>query len=359
MAEILGPALNLHLYEKGGSFDTRALFADLAYFVREHGPSLASRCLPDAPQKLLVRLQYAPDHFRYHLVGGNLVASEDLKNGNLIDSQTRIDPSEPLRGAGAHHVLGRLRSWLSDESEHPNGQVVCWMSPKEGFSEHAYLTVGTIGRDEEDQRTCHVTAYMSDFSKEQVFLIIRDLTGISIPDSTDPKLASRMLLVAASKDVISSIRRALGPDASIEGVPISRLYGEESCVVWEKIREVVGSGQEQITAVIKDAKERVDAMAGTMAQAVFGLIRETIEGLGGNVRKLWRSTEIETRRLLDAFALAVAGCVGAEFMGGVGLPVPPVRIGAESDYVHCPNCNREVFCPLGERCPGCRQVRPC
>lgn len=293
------------------------------------------------------------------MVDGKLVASEDLKNGKFVDAQSRIDPSEPLRGAGAHHVLGKLRSWLTDEGEHPDGQVVCWMSPKEEFSQHAYLTVGTIGRDEEGRRTCHVTAYMSDFSKEQIFMVVRELTGSSIPDLTNPKLASRMLLTATSSDIISSIHREIGPDTSIEGVPIARLYGEESRVVWEKIRDVVGNGQERIIEIIRDAKERVDAMAGTMAQAVFGLVKETIEKLGGHISRNRKTVEVETRRLLDAFANAVAGCVGIGFAGGIGLPIPPVRIGQESDYVHCPNCNREVHCPIGEQCPGCRQVRPC
>lgn len=359
MAEILGPALNLHFYEKGGSFDTRSLLADLTYFVREHGPSLAARLLPDVPRELLVRLQYAPDHFSYHLVDGKLVAGEDLKNDNLFDAQSRINPNERLRGAGAHHVLGKLRSWLSDEPGHPDGQAVCWMSPKEGFSEHAYLTVGTIGRDEEDRRTCRVTAYMSDFSQRELLSVVCDLTGVSIPPSTDPKLVSRMLLAASSANVIHAIHRVLGPDASIEGVPIKRLYGDESHVVWEKIREVVGNSQERITAIIRDAKERVDAMAGTMAQAVFGLIEETIEKLGGGINRIRKAGGVETRRLIDAFAMAVAGCVGIGSVGGVGLPISPVRIGQESDYVHCPNCNREVHCPIGERCPGCRQVRPC
>lgn len=359
MPEILGPALNLHFYEKDGSFDTQSLFADLAYFVREHGPSLAARLLPDVPRELLVRLQYAPDHFSYHLVDGRLVASEDLKNKNFVDAQSRIDPSEPLRGAGAHQVLGRLRGWLSDEDAHPDGEIVCWMSPKEGFGEHVYLTVGTIGKDEEGQRACHVTAYMSDFSQSELLSVVRELTSVSVPSVTDPRLVSRMLLTASSTDVIHAVHRALGPDVSIEGVPIARLYGEESRVVWEKIHEVVGNGQERITEIIRDAKERVDAMAGTMAQAVFGLIEETIEKLGGRIGRIKQSVEVETRKLLDAFALAVAGCVGIGFAGGVGLPIPPVRIGQESDYVHCPNCNREVHCPIGERCPGCRQVRPC
>lgn len=363
MAEILGPALNLRFYELDGSFDDRSLLADLAYFVREHGPAIAACLLSDIPRESLVQLQYAPDHFSYHLVDGKLVASEDLGNGKFVDAQSRIDPSEPLRGAGAHRVLGKLRSWLSDEPGHPDGEVVCWMSPKEGFSQHAYLTVGTIGPDEEGRRSCHVAAYMSDFSQSQLLGVVRELTGVSIPPSTDPKLVSRMLLTSASSDIISSIHRAIGSDTAIEGIPIARLYGEESRVIWEKIREVVGNGQERITTIIKDAKERVDAMAGTMAQAVFGLIEETIEKLGGNVSRIKHATGVETRRLLDAFALAVAGCVGigppAGGFGGVGLPLSPVRIGQESDYVHCPNCNREVHCPIGERCPGCRQVRPC
>lgn len=359
MAEILGPALNLHLYEKRGSFDIGSLVADLGYFVREHGPTLAAHLLPDIPRHLLVQLRYTPDHFSYHLVTGKIVASEDMKNGNLVDAQERIDPSEPLRGAGAHHVLGRLRSFLADDVNHPDGEMVCWMSPKEGFSEHAYLTVGTIDHDEEGRRTCHVTAYMSDFSQRELLGIAQELTGVSIFPSTDPKLISRMILSARSPDVVQAIYRVLGPDASIEGVPIARLYGEESRIVWEKIREVVGNGQERITTIIRDAKERVDAMAGTMAQAVFGLIEETIEKLGGQINRMRNVTAIETRRLLDAFALAVAGCVGVGFVGNGGLPISPVRIGKESDYVHCPNCDRKVYCPIGERCSGCRQVRPC
>lgn len=355
MEKILGPALDLHLYEKRGSFDTKTLFADLTYFIREHGPTLAAQFLPDIPRGLLVQLRYAPDHFSYHLVDGRLVASEDLKNNNLVDAQSRIDPSEPLRGAGAHHVLGRLRDWLSDEEFHPDGEMVLWMSPKEGFSEHAYLTVGALERDEEGRRACHVTAYMNDFSQRELLLIVCDLAGISIPLITDPKLVSRMLLTVSSTDVIHAVHRALGPDVSIEGVPIARLYGEESRAVWEKIQDVVGNGHERITAIIRDAKEQVDAMAETMAQAVFGLIEETIEKLGGRIGRIKQSVEVETRKLLDTFAMAVAGCVGVGFLG----PISPVRIGQESDYVHCPNCNREVRCPIGEQCPGCRQVRPC
>lgn len=354
MSEILGPALNLQLYERDGSFDDRSLLADLGYFVREHGPSLAARFLPDIPRELLGRLQYAPDHYSYHLVDGKLVAGEDLKSNNPVDAQSRINPSEPLRGAGAHHVLGRLRSLLTDEITHPNGEMVLWMSPKEGFSKHAYLTVGTIGRDEEGRRACHVTAYMSDFSKEQIFGVIGELTGSSIPDSTDPKLASRMLLTAASSDVISAIHRSLGPDAAIEGIPVSRLYGPDSHEVWQNIRLVIGNAKERITTIIKDAKERVDVMAGTMAQAVFGLIEETVSRLSGGAENIQASVGVETRRLLDAFALAVAGCVGVGFAG-----ITPLHTGSESDYVHCPNCNRKVHCPIGERCPGCQQVRPC
>ena len=359
MAEILGPGLNIRLYESPAGFDIPGLIADLPFFIREHGPSIVCRLFPEISRDLLVRLQYAPDNFDYILVDGKLVAAEDLKIGKLADAQTRVDPREPERGASAHAVLGRIREHLADEQTSPDGTILLWVSPKEDFSPHAYFNVGVIGRDKFSRRRLSVTAYMNDFSQPQLLSLVKDMSGAKIDPNAHPRLVSRMLFSGQTADFVQTCCRVLGPNAALDGIPISTLYGPKSLAVWEKIRLSVKDGQQKLTQLVENAQGRFEQMQSGMAQLVFGFIESTLSAF--EIKNIIPSnTSFETHRLLQAFAETVAGCVG--FLGldssVSNFATPSVIIG-ESNSVHCPNCNRTVHCAIGEPCPGCRQIRPC
>lgn len=358
MAEILGPALNLRFYETTRGFDVPGLLVDLKYFIREHGSSVVKAVLPSFPHEALTRLQYAPDSFSYHLVDGKLVAGEDLKNNHLVDAQTRVDNNEPRRGTAAYHILGRLRSALEDENV-KEGHTVGWLSPKEGFGPHAYLNVGVVDKDDIGRRCLRVSGYMSDFSQSELLRIVQDLSGVAIPFSTDPKLVARILFSCNSADVPASCLKTLGDNCSIEGIPISRLWEEESTHVWSAIRRVVKGGERKILDVIASAEEKIARMQTGLAHIVFGFIGTVLGEIDGR-QLIDFHRPINERSLMAAFATAIAGCIGFGLMDFPGqLVSAQAAFGGESNRVHCPNCNKTVSCAVGEPCPGCRQVRPC
>lgn len=365
MAEILGPALNLRLYESHHGFDTSSLIVDLGFFIREHGPSLVGSLLPQIPRELLTRLQYAPDAFSYHLLGESLVAAEDLKRGRLVDVRTRIDRQESRRGAGVYHVMGRISETLADDRNVSDGQMLAWISPKEGFSRHGYLNVGRVIRDNEGRRTLAGYHYMSNFDQSTLLQIVSNLDGEEIPPDTDPRLISRMLFSVGSIDAVAVCER-LPTAKSIDNMPIRLLWGSDSRSIWRIIRQVISGGERQISRVISQARERVDKMQVSMAVAVLGMIEtvlETINNEAGPVKvDLGKgfSRRIDEQNLLAAFASAVAGCVGfLGFNSPVSSVVTPAAFVGEKDLVHCPNCNQTVHCAVGDRCPGCRHIRPC
>lgn len=368
MNEILGPAFNLRLYETSTGFDESGLMADLGYFVREHGPDLARQLLPGIPRELLTCLQYAPDEFSYRLVGDRLVAAEDMKQGRLVDIRSRINRQEPERGAGVHNVMSRIAAALADEKTVADGQMLAWLSPKEGFSQHAYLNVAAVTRDDLGRRTLIGRHYMSDFTQADLLQIVANLGGEKIPPNTSPRLVSRMLFSILSQDVIDTCEQI--PAASgIGGMPIRRLWGKDSKSIWQIIRQVVAGSERQIARVIHQAQERVDRMKDTMAAAALGLIvnvlqlmdyRDQTEAARGGAEWVRQGLGVDKPALMAAFATAVAGCVGFGGVASTEQVISPVRpLGQESDMVHCPNCNQKVHCAIGERCPGCRQVRPC
>lgn len=366
MAEILGPSLDLRRYKSFDSgFDVASLTADLTYFIREQGPEVVRNLLPHFPAEILTRLQYAPDHFSYHLIGGRLVAGEDLKNGNFMDARSRVDKNEPERGLGAFLVLDKLAAVLTDEKNNPDGEIVLWASPKEGFSRHAYLNFGTIDRDTENNRRLSVSSYMSDFSFTEIKSLISHLTGLEVPVEINPRRLSGMVFPARHNDLIVACRIAFGSSRTIEGVPIEKLYGEGSAEIWQTIRRVVKGGGGKIAEVVRLAQGEVAKMQTGMAQTVFGFIESVLDTIGqerGTGFTKERSKYIQADNLLAAFMTAAAGCIGglmssAVFEGAAFATVP--ILGAESHRVHCPNCNKTVSCAIGEACPGCRQIRPC
>lgn len=365
MAKILGEALDLRRYQfQRNEFDVKGLMADLGYFIREQGREVVRNLLPQIPSEILTRLQYAPDHFSYHLIGGRLIASEDLDNKKFVDARSRVDKNEPERGFGAFLVLDKLASVLADEENNPDGKMVLWASPKEGFSRHAYLNIGTIGRGGENNRRLSVSSYMSDFSFAEIKSLISNLSGREIPAEINPRLLSGMIFPARHKDLIEACRTVLRTGRTIEGVPIEKLYGGGSAEIWQVIRRVVKDGGKKVAEVVRSAQGEVEKMQTGMAQTVFGFIESVLDSIGkergvGFAKE--RSKFIQADNLLAAFMTAAVGCIGglmspAEFGGGSLATVP--ILGAESHRVHCPNCNRTVSCAIGEPCPGCRQIRP-
>ena len=365
MVKILGEALDLRRYQFSESeFGVRSLMADLGYFVREQGPEVIKQLLPQFPRELLTRLQYAPDHFSYHLTGGQLVASEDLNNGNFIDARSRIDKSEPERGSGAYLVLNKLAAVLADEKNNPDGKFVLWVSPKEDFSRHAYLNLGTIGRDTENNRRLSVSSYMNDFSIAEIKNLIDHLTGLRVPAELKPRSLSGMVFSAKHNDLITACKETLGPNRNIEGVPIGKLYGTGSVEIWQAIRQVVKEGGEKVVGIVRRAEGEVEKMQIGMAQTVFGFIESVLDLIGKESKlnfAVEKFRQIPAENFLAAFMTAAAGCIGGLMPAGFGgetFSAVPV-LGIESHRVHCPNCNKIVSCAVGEPCPGCRQVRPC
>lgn len=362
--EILGPGLNLCLYESPAGFNIPSLIADLGYFIREQGAEVIKQLLPQFPRELLTRLQYAPDNFSYHLIYGQLIASEDIKNRNFVDARSRVDLNEPERGFGAFRVLEKITDFLTDEKNCPDEKMVVWASPREGFSRHAYLNIGTIGRDDKNCRMLSVTSHMSDFSLGEIKRIIGHLTGLKLPETVNPRMLSGMLFPADTNDLIAACRAVLGRDRTIEGVPIEILYGSESKDIWRTITLVVGEGKEKIVEIVHAARGEVEKMQAGMAQTVFGFIESVLESIDveskiGFVRE--KVKKITERDFMAAFMTAAVGCMGGLISigsGGVVSSVGPV-FGAESHRVHCPNCNKIVSCAVGESCPGCHQIRPC
>jgi hypothetical protein len=366
MAEILGEALDLRRYQSSESeFDVRGLMADLGYFIREQGPEVVRQLLPQFPRELLTRLQYAPDHFSYHLTGGQLVASEDLNIGNFIDARSRIDRNEPERGFGAFLVLNKLVAILADEENNPDGKMVLWVSPKEGFSRHAYLNLGTIGRDKDNNRRLSVSSYMSDFSIVEVKRLIEYLTELRVPGEINPRFLSGMVFPAKRNDLIVACKETLGSIRKIEGVPIEKLYGAGSAEIWQAIRQVVKDGGEKVINIVRRAEGEVEKMQIGMAQTVFGFIESVLDLIGKEkIPRIAREklSRIPAENFLAAFMTTAVGCIGGLLspagFGGATFSEVPV-LGAESNRVHCPNCNITVSCAIGEACPGCRQIRPC
>ena len=361
--EILGPALNLRLYESPKGFDISSLLADLGYFVREQGPEVVKQLLPQFPRELLTRLQYAPDNFFYHLIGGRLIAGEDLNNGNFIDARLRIDRNEQERGAGAFLVLEKVIGILADENKFQDGEMVLWVSPKERFSRHAYMNIGTIGRDDSNRRTLSVSSYMSDFSLPELKDLIANLIGLNVPSEINPRILSGMVFQASHKDLIAACKTVFG-FRTIEGVPIEKLYGSDSEGIWRAIRQVVKDGGKKIAEVVRLAEGEVEKMQIGMAQTVFGFIESVLELIGKE--KVPRIAKeglelISKENFLAAFMTAAIGCIGGLMPAGFGgLILPDVpAFGLENNRVHCPNCNKIVSCAIGESCPGCRQIRPC
>ena len=365
MAEILGPALNLRLYESPKGFDINGLITDLGFFIREQGPEVIKQLLPQFPRELLTRLQYAPDHFSYHLIGGQLVASEDLNNGNFIDARSRIDKNEPERGAGAFLVLKKVARILADEENNPDGKMVLWASPKEGFSRHAYFNLGTIGRDTENNRRLSVSSYMSDFSIVEIKRLISHFSGLEVTTEINPRILSRMVFPAKHKDLIGACHEVLGANRKIEGVPIEKLYGSDSEGIWRAIRQVVKDGGKKIAEVVHLAEGEVEQMQIGMAQTVFGFIESVLNAIGGErVRQNFVKEKlalIPTENFLAAFMTAAIGCIGGLMPAGFGVTTfsSVSVLGVESNRIHCPNCKKTVSCAIGEACPGCHQVRPC
>lgn len=366
MAKILGEALDLRRYQSlENKFDIESLMSDLGFFIREQGPEVIRNLLPQIPAEILTRLQYAPDHFSYHLIGGRLIASEDLKNKKFVDARSRVDKTEPERGLGAFLVLEKLAEILADEENNPDGEMVLWASPKEGFSRHAYLNIGTIGRDEGHDRRLSVSSYMSDFSFTEIKNLISHLTGLEIPAGINPRLLSRMVFLARHKDLIGACHAVLNSGRTIEGVAVEKLYGAGSAEIWKAIRSVVRDGEKKVAEVVRLAQGEVEKMQTGMAQTVFGFIESVLDSIGkergvGFVKE--RSKFIQADNLLAAFMNVAVGCIGGLMspagFGGVALAPVPV-LGMESNRVHCPNCNRTVSCPIGQRCPGCDKIRPC
>lgn len=366
MPKILGEALDLRRYQLPESgFDVPTLIADLGYFIREQGSEVVKQLLPQFSRELLTRLQYAPDHFSYHLTGGQLVASEDLNIGNFIDARSRIDRNEPERGFGAFLVLDKLVAILADEENNPDGKMVLWASPKEDFSRHAYLNLGTIGRDKDNNRRLSVSSYMSDFSIVEVKRLIEYLTELRVPGEINPRFLSGMMFSAKHNDLIAACKEVLGPTRKIEGVSIGKLYGAGSTEIWQAIRQVVKGGGNKIAEVVNLAKGEIEKMQIGMAQTVFGFI-ESVLDLIGKESKLSFAVEkfrqIPAESFLAAFMTTAVGCIGGLLspagFGGETFSAVPI-LGVESHRVHCPNCNITVSCAIGEPCPGCRQIRPC
>ncbi|MBI2310145.1 hypothetical protein HYU89_04595 [Candidatus Collierbacteria bacterium] len=366
MAEILGPALNLRFYESPKGFDIKSLAADLRYFIREQGPEVVKQLLPQFPRELLTRLQYAPDHFSYHLTGGKLVASEDLHNRNFTDARSRVDKNEPERGAGAFLVLEKVAGILADENKSKeDGENILWASPKEGFSSrHAYINIGTIGRDNSGSRKLSVSSYMSDFSLPELRSLIANLTGLNVPPEISPRILSGMVFQADHKDLIAACNTVFGPGRTIEGVSIGKLYGAGSGEIWQAIRQVVKDGGKKIAEVVNSAEGEIEKMQIGMAQTVFGFIESVLELIGKEkIPEIAREklSRIPTENFLAAFMTAAAGCIGSLMpsrFGGATFSAVPV-LGIENNRVHCPNCKKTVSCAIGETCPGCRQIRPC
>lgn len=366
MPKILGEALDLRRYQSlERKFDVGGLMADLGYFIREQGPEVVKQLLPQFPREFLTRLQYAPDHFSYHLTGGQLVASEDLNTGNLIDARSRVDKNEPERGAGAFLVLEKVAVILADEENHPDGEMVLWASPKEGFSRHAYLNLGTIGRDKDKNRKLSVSSYMSDFSLPELRSLIANLTGLNIPPEISPRVLSGMVFQANHKDLVAACKTVFGFSRTIEGVAVEKLYGTDSEGIWRVIRQVVKDGGGKIAEVVSLARGEVEKMQTGMAQTVFGLIESVLDLIGeGEPRNFARerSKNVTPENLLAAFMTAAVGCIGGLMspagFGGATFATAPV-LGVENNRVHCPNCKKTVSCAIGEACPGCNQVRPC
>ena len=366
MPKILGEALDLRRYQSLESeFDVKGLMADLGYFIREQGPEVAKQLLPQFPRELLTRLQFAPDNFSYHLTGGQLVASEDLNTGNLIDARSRVDKNELERGAGAFLVLDKLAAILANEENNPDGKMILWASPKEGFSRHAYLNLGTIGRDKNKNRKLSVSSHMSDFSLPELRSLIANLTGLNVPPEISPKVLSGMVFQANHKDLVAACNTVFGSGRTIEGVAVEKLYGTDSEGIWRVIRQVVKDGGGKIAEIVSLAQGKAEKMQIGMAQTVFGFIESVLDLIGeGEPRNFVRERpkNVSPENLLAAFMTAAVGCIGGLLspagFGGAALSVVPV-LGAESNRVHCPNCKKTVSCAIGETCPGCRQVRPC
>jgi len=366
MPKILGEALDLRRYQfPENEFDVKGLMADLGYFIREQGPEVVRRLLPQFPGELLTRLQYAPDHFSYHLTGGQLVASEDLNAGNLIDARSRVDKQEQERGAGAFLVLEKVAGILADEENNPDGKMVLWVSPKEGFSHHSYLNIGTIGPDKDKNRKLSVSSYMSDFSLPELRSLVANLTGLNIPPEISPRVLSRMVFQANHKDLVAACKTVFGFSRTIEGVAVEKLYGSDSEGIWRAIRRVVKDGGGKIAEIVSLAQGKAEKMQIGMAQTVFGFIESVLDLIGeGEPRNFVREKpkNVSPENLLAAFMTAAVGCIGGLLspagFGGAALSAVPV-LGIESNRVHCPNCKKTVSCAIGETCPGCRQVRPC
>lgn len=364
MAEILGPALNLRLYESPQGFDASGLISDLGYFIREHGPSVVGSLLPQIPHELLTRLQYAPDRFDYVLIDGKLIAGEDLKIGRLADAQSRVDSREPERGAGAFAILGRIRESLADATACPDGSILLWISPKENFSPHAYFNIGVVGRDDQNRRRLSVTAYMNDFSQPRLLNLVEAMSGAKIDSRTHPRLVSRMLFSGHTADFVDTCQNVLGHNAQINGVPISILYGAQSLTVWKKIRQVVSNAKRSIYEIVQEAKDKADKMQAGMAQIVFGLIQSTLSAFDEN-QPLPTTNQIKLPDLLHAFAQTLAGCVGIGSLGLNQVGAAEVAIGiGDRDWVYCPVCdpNKEkgkVYCPPGHTCCHCGTLRQC
>jgi len=363
--DILGPALNLRLYESPKGFDISSLLADLGYFVREQGPEVVKQLLPQFPRELLTRLQYTPDNFSYHLIGGRLVAGEDLNNGNFIDARLRIDRNEQERGAGAFLVLEKVARILADENKFQDGEMVLWVSPKERFSRHAYMNIGTIGRDDSNRRTLSVSSYMSDFSLPELKDLIANLIGLNVPSEINPRILSGMVFRANHKDLTAACKTVFGSNRTIEGVPIEKLYGSDSEGIWRAIRQVVKDGGKKIAEVVHLAEGEVEKMQIGMAQTVFGFIESVLNAIGGErVRQNFVKEKlalIPTENFLTAFMTAAIGCIGGLMPAGFGVTTfsSVSVLGVESNRIHCPNCKKTVSCAIGEACPGCHQVRPC
>lgn len=366
MAKILGEALDLRRYQfQRNEFDVKDLMADLGFFIREQGPEVMRKLLSQVPVEILTRLQYAPDNFSYHLLSGRLIASEDLKNKKFVDARFRVDKTESERGLGAFMVLEKLAEILADEENNPDERMVLWASPKEGFSRHAYLNIGTIGRDEEYHRRLSVSSYMSDFSFTEIKNLISHLTGSEVPAEISPRRMSGMIFPARHKDLIKACRAALNSSRTIEGVAVEKLYGAGSVEIWKAIRSVVRDGEKKVAEVVRLAQGEVEKMQTGMAQTVFGFIESVLDSIREESPRNFageRIRQIPPDNLLAAFMTAAVGCIGglmspAGFGAAALVPVPV--LGMESNRVHCPNCNRTVSCPIGQRCPGCDKIRPC
>lgn len=109
-----------------------------------------------------------------------------------------------------------------------------------------------------------------------------------------------------------------------------------------------------------------------ITQGFLGQAKQIITQMQLKIRGL---TELDVReafrRLTTDLSLAIrtfmAACGFLEFSfapyGFEPFITPMVYTltgaGSKEDTVHCPNCNRTVNCPVGHRCPGCQQLRPC